>query len=166
MTDAPNQITNAPPSCPIQCDLSREANLSPKIERLEARHTDAALAPGNLIVCSSIGHRCCPLNPAHSAHFGKHRKLRQPELRITMKRPRRRCFPAEVQCGNGGAKILAAEKLGKAVGRWVMQSPDGFFYMSGPLQRTAKVNCFRYVDTRMSKPTLRLIRPSPSALPS
>ena len=83
-----------------------------------------------------------------------------------MKRPRHRFFPAEVQCGNGGAKILAAEKLGKAVGRSVMQSPDGFFYMSGPLQRTAKVNCFRYVDTRMSKPTLRLIRPSPSALPS
>jgi len=44
-----------------------------------------------------------------------------------MKRPRHRCFPAEVQWGNGEAKILAAEKLGKAVGRWVMQSPDGFF---------------------------------------
>ena len=33
-------------------------------------------------------------------------------------RPRRRCFPAEVQYGNGGVKILAAEKLSKAVGRW------------------------------------------------
>ena len=37
------------------------------------------------------------------------------EPRTTIKRPRHRFFPAEVQCGNGGAKILAAEKLGKAV---------------------------------------------------
>jgi hypothetical protein len=35
------------PSRPIQIDLSREANLSPKIEGLEARRNDAALAPGN-----------------------------------------------------------------------------------------------------------------------
>jgi len=42
-------------------------------------------------------------------------KVKQPELRITMKRPRHRFFPAEVQWGNGGAKILVAEKLGKAV---------------------------------------------------
>jgi len=54
-----------------------------------------------------------------------------------MKRPRHRCFPAEVQWGNGEAKILAAEKLGKAVGRSVMQSPDGFFLHVG----SSAANC-------------------------
>ena len=55
------------PSRPIQTDLSREANLSQKIEWLGARRNRAALAPVNLRVCQgpavSIGHRCCPLKP-------------------------------------------------------------------------------------------------------
>jgi len=55
------------PSHPIRTDLSREANLSQKIEWLGARRNRAALAPVNLRVCQgpavSIGHRCCPLKP-------------------------------------------------------------------------------------------------------
>jgi len=75
-----------------------------------------------------------------------------------MKGPRHRCFPAQVQCGNGGAKILAAEKLGKAVGRWVMQSPDGFFVHVGPWVRAPNCQGDPTSDTstrrRMSKSAL------------
>ena len=48
-----NQIANAPPSCPIQSDLSREANVSLKLEglwryaRRYALRNDAASAQGN-----------------------------------------------------------------------------------------------------------------------
>jgi hypothetical protein len=63
---------------PYPKDLSREANLSRKIERLGAHCNGAALATGNLrvTVCVKgplyqIGHRCCPLNRAHASFIGR-----------------------------------------------------------------------------------------------
>jgi hypothetical protein len=45
MTNTPIQIAEHAPSRPIQRELSRESNLSPKIERLGARRNGAAKRP-------------------------------------------------------------------------------------------------------------------------
>jgi hypothetical protein len=128
------------------------------------RELNVRIRPSAASLCFCAVDR--PLISNHS-RLSKTKAQSRVTLRITMKRPRRRCFPAEVQCGNGGAKILAAEKFGKAVGRWVMQSPDGFLCMArssacSELQRWT----FRHVDTPSDiKASIvgRLIQPLPSA---
>jgi hypothetical protein len=83
MANTPNQITNAP-SCPVRGELSRESNLSPKIEGLGARLNDAALAPVISECAKGLLYNKALMLSFHTLHDLKisiaDRPVRKPEL--------------------------------------------------------------------------------------